>query len=155
MSARDAGHKALSKLGSGDQLVISTAGPRDKPTWWRKSTQTVLFTGGTIQSGTITAIDSRVGPANTNVPNTAKPAVPVKRRFADYGSNAISASSCPYAFTRTPSACRVSWTAGSFVFIHLQSVSLSLEIATRTFTTTSLIKQRWGGGGGGVRMLHI
>ena len=103
MSARDAGHKALSKLGSGDQLVISTAGPRDKPTWWRKSTRTVLFTGGTIQSGTITAIDSRVGPANTSVPNTAKSAVPAKRRFADNGSNAISASSCPYAFTRTPS----------------------------------------------------
>ena len=96
-------HKALSKLASGDQLVISTAGPRDKPTWWRKSTRTVLLTGGMIQSGTITDIDSRVGPANTNVPNTAKSAVPAKRRFADYGSNPISASSCPYAFRRTPS----------------------------------------------------
>ena len=62
--------KPLSKLASGDQLVISTAGPRDKPTWWRKSTRTVPLTGGMIQSGTITDIDSRVGPANTNVPPT-------------------------------------------------------------------------------------
>ena len=31
MSARDAGHKDFSKFSSGDQLVISTAGPNDKP----------------------------------------------------------------------------------------------------------------------------
>ena len=103
MSARDAGHKDLSKFSSGDQLVISTAGPNDKPTWWRRSTQTVPLTGGTIQSGTITDIVSRVGPANTNVPNTAQSAVPEKRQFADNGSNPISASSCPNAFRRTPS----------------------------------------------------
>ena len=89
MSARDAGHKAFSKLGSGTQLAISTAGPRDKPIWWRKSTRTVPLAGGMMQSGTITAIDSRVGPAN---PNTAKSAVPAKRLFADSGSNATSAS---------------------------------------------------------------
>ena len=103
MSARDAGHKDLSKFSSCDQSVISTAGPSDKPTWWRRSTRTVPLTGGMIQSGTITDIVSRVGPANTNVPNTAKSAVPEKRRFADNGSNPISASSCSNAFRRTPS----------------------------------------------------
>ena len=86
-----------------DQLVIFTAGPKDKPTWWHRSTRTVPFTSGMRQSGTITDIVSRVGPANTNVPNTAKSAVPAKRRFADNGSNPISASSCPNAFRRTPS----------------------------------------------------
>ena len=59
--------------------------------------------GSTRQSGTITSIDSLVGPANTNVPNTAKSAVPGKRLFADSGSNAISASSWPKAFILTPS----------------------------------------------------
>ena len=33
MSARDDGHKAFSILGSGTQLAISNAGPRDKLTW--------------------------------------------------------------------------------------------------------------------------
>ena len=56
-----------------------------------------------MQSGTITAIDSHVGPANTNVPNTAKSAVPAKRLFADNESNATSASSYPNAFIRIPS----------------------------------------------------
>ena len=82
---------------------MSTAGPSDKPTWWRKSTRTVAFSGGIKQSGTITDIVSRVGPANTSVPNTAKSAVPEKRRFADNGSNATSASSWLNAFRRTPS----------------------------------------------------
>ena len=64
---------------------------------------TKMLAGGTMQSGTITDIDSRVWPANTNVPNTAKSAVSTKRRFADNGSNPISASSCPNAFRRIPS----------------------------------------------------
>ena len=42
-------------------------------------------------------------------------------------------------------ACRVSWTLTAFVLSHLHRVvSLSLEIATRTSTIMSLIKQPWG-----------
>ena len=42
-------------------------------------------------------------------------------------------------------ACRVSWTLTVFVLNHLhRSVSLSLETATRTFTSMSLIRHSWG-----------
>ena len=42
-------------------------------------------------------------------------------------------------------ACRVSWTLTVFVFNHLhRSVSLSLETATRTFTSMSPIRHSWG-----------
>ena len=91
--ARDVGQRACSKLGSGTQLPMSTAGPRERLTWWRKSIQTSPPTGGSRQSGTITSMLSLVGPAKISVPNTAKSSVPGNRRFSDKGSKDTSTSS--------------------------------------------------------------
>ena len=61
--ARDVGHRAFSSWVSGTQFDISTAGPRDRLTWCRRSIRTEPLAGGTRQSGTITTLTSPTPPS--------------------------------------------------------------------------------------------
>ena len=89
VSKRGPGHKARSKWASGDQRVMSTAGPSDNPTWWRKSIRTMLSTGGSKQSrnhhwdGMASRSGEHESPQHRQVGGASKPAVRRQRIICD------------------------------------------------------------------------